>query len=203
MTATFRTTLLSFSLQERLEYVNEQFIDRTNSRKTQEKILKRKVKREWIKRKKERQKKEGEETMQRREQLNMLIDDERDIIRRNELLRKTVRKSEKEKKNSCVCVYIFQNLSFICLFFLQHQEAKLEADVVLSEIRRKRSEVTRISQVLNSLRELRSLRARSLESRCALFSKQEDTDNFNSKLGETFFFNLTVVVYKYRFLFSL
>ncbi|XP_057367467.1 uncharacterized protein LOC130688498 isoform X1 [Daphnia carinata] len=139
-------------IKERLEFINEQIIHYSASKETQEKIEKRKEKRKWMKRKKERRRKETEKAIHRREELNVIIDEQRDIIRRNELQRK------------------------------KQQEARREADGFFSETRRKQSEVKRLGQLLNSLKELRSLRARSLESRCALFSKQEDTDHFNKTL---------------------
>jgi hypothetical protein len=54
----------------------------------------------------------------------------------------------------------------------------------MGEVRRKINDTKRIIELLQSLRELRVLRARSLELQRALFSKQEDTDHFNSTLGK-------------------
>ena len=65
-----------------------------------------------------------------------------------------------------------------------NQVAKSEADTFLGEVRRKLKDTKRIIELLQSLRELRVLRARSLELQRALFSKQEDTDHFNSTLGK-------------------
>ncbi|XP_032781511.2 programmed cell death protein 7-like [Daphnia magna] len=143
-----------WQMKERPEFINEQITQYSTSKETNEKINKRKEKRKWIKRKKERKRKETETAKHRREELNIIIDKQRDIIRRSELQRK------------------------------KHQEARREVDGFFSEIRRKQSEVKRIRQLFKSLRELRSLRARSLESRCALFSKQEDTDQFNNTLDQ-------------------
>ena len=55
--------------------------------------------------------------------------------------------------------------------------------MILSEVRQKKIEAKRLRKTMQSLRELRSLRARSLESRCGLFSREEDTNNFNHTMG--------------------
>ncbi len=92
--------------------------------------------------------------------------------------------------------FLFLNFSLFCIVYLIFQsikslEAKREADIILGEVRRKRNDTQRIRQLLQSLRDLRALRARSLELGRALFSKQEDTNHFNSTLGKiciSFFF---------------
>lgn len=65
----------------------------------------------------------------------------------------------------------------------QEEEARRQADVILGDVRRKQSENKRLLKTLQTLKELRILRARSLESRCALFSTEKDTNRFNSVIG--------------------
>ncbi|KAI9555826.1 hypothetical protein GHT06_018342 [Daphnia sinensis] len=140
-------------IKERIE-INEQMIHYSTSKRIQEKMDKRKEKRKWIKRKKERRRKETEKAIHRREELSIIIDEQRDIFRRNELQCK------------------------------KQQGARRTIEGLLSETRRKQSEIKRLRKLFNTLKELRSLRARSLESRCALFSQQEDTDHFNNTLDQ-------------------
>jgi hypothetical protein len=126
----------------------------------------------------------------RRENLHRLIDDQTEAIRRKELSRKKVREMERSSHFLFLNVFLF-HIGYIIFKFIKSLEAKREADVILGEVRRKRNDTQRIGQLLQSLRDLRVLRARSLELGRALFSKQEDTDHFNSTLGKMFYFFLT------------
>lgn len=68
----------------------EQIDAHTSSKEMHEKILKRRRKREWIKRKKERQQRVAKEAWLKREELNRLIDEQREIVRQKELNKKKV-----------------------------------------------------------------------------------------------------------------
>lgn len=68
----------------------EQINAHTSSKEIKEKVMKRKKKREWIKRKKEREKRVAEEALLKREQLNKLIDEEREAVLQKEFIKRKV-----------------------------------------------------------------------------------------------------------------
>ena len=63
---------------------------------------------------------------------------------------------------------------------LQDRDTRIEADVVLSEVRRKQNDCKRLRHLLYSLAELRRLRSKSVESRHGLYATEEDNSRFEN-----------------------
>jgi len=138
--------------RERLNFVMEQLEDPVAVAIVKKELDKRKRKREWLKRKKLNLAKKAEEAATRRIEMNREIDERREII---------------QQKHASV---------------LRDLNIRREADLVLSEVHRKQNEAKRMAMLLQSLKELRRLRAESLKSRRGLYTTEEDNVRFNSTI---------------------
>lgn len=63
-------------------------------------------------------------------------------------------------------------------FFVQDKDTSREADLILSEVRRKQNEAKRWIDLLDALKELRKLRATAVQSQHGLYAKEEDNSRF-------------------------
>lgn len=86
--------VLCFFYQERLEFVMEQIFHHSSSKELQNKLLKRKKKREWIQRKKARNRKEVTDLLAKREELSKIIDDQREVAKTREFSLIKVKRNE-------------------------------------------------------------------------------------------------------------
>lgn len=140
--------------RERLNFVMEQLEDPLAIATVKKELDKRKMKREWQRRKKLNLAKETEEAISRRIEMNREIDEKREIIRQKHA-------SE-----------------------LRDLNTRREADLVLSEVHRKQNEAKRMTMLLQSLKELRQLRAESLKSRRGLYTKEQDNVHFDNTIND-------------------
>jgi len=69
------------------------------------------------------------------------------------------------------------------MFHLKDLNTRREADLVLSEVHRKQNEAKRMTMLLQSLKELRQLRAESLKSRRGLYTKEQDNVHFDNTIS--------------------
>jgi len=133
--------------RERLNFVMEQLKNPAAIATVKKELTKRKRKREWIKRRKLNLKQEAEEAIAKRSEMTREIDDKREMIRQKHAGK------------------------------IRDLETRREAELVLSEVRRKQNEANRLTMLLKSLKELRRLRAGSSNN-----NSDKDNADFNNTI---------------------
>lgn len=130
--------------------VSEPRDDSDTSQLNAAKNIRRKNKREWIQRKKKRLVEEEKEVLERRAEKHRAIDERLEVLRQQDC---------KKKLNNA---------------------SQQEAGRLLKDIMSKQSETQELLQLLKSVQELRTIRARSLESTYGLNASTDDTTHFDN-----------------------